>query len=463
MSTANRILSVLVLLASIGAIVLAFMLFDKREGVVAGRNYMAEAISDNSNKMSKTATENPKKVEIDPAEMGVDKEKQSMEEAIRKFDKVTEAIIRQRDELAAQVVELTSILAEHNADDGEYSEFNSADLANIKTNKEKFDEIVAKANKIIKLYQQTRESYVAAVKLFEKALEMPSLSDSVLNPKNPAFAEIDAALRAMDQKIRMMYSHITAINAAIPSEFQVKEGDLTGENYKSYLQDQKNMIAAFKTRFDQLVKQVEELTAKVEELTAKVEELTAKVEKLTAERDQYKESFEAEREAKEKLQNENNVMKEKLEKLEKKLKGMEKMGIGAAPVAGETTAGTAQPAAPVAAKPAALSKVEGKVTYVDAASGFVVLNIGTKTEVEVKDAKGNKVKATAAIPANAIMTVATSLDPATAKFVCKVQVYRVGETSSMANILSGNAIPKVGDVVFFSSADIANSKPADKK
>ena len=449
MSTANRILSVLVLLASIGAIVLAFMLFDKREGVVAGRNYMAEAISDNSNKMSKTATENPKKVEIDPAEMGVDKEKQSVDEAIRKFDEVTKAIIRQRDELAAQVVELTSILAEHNADDGEYSEFNSADLANIKTNKEKFDEIVAKANKIIKLYQQTRESYVAAVKLFEKALEMPSLSDSVLNPKNPAFAEIDAALRAMDQKIRMMYSHITAINAAIPSEFQVKEGDLTGENYKSYLQDQKNMIAAFKTRFDQLVKQVEELTAKVE--------------KLTAERDQYKESFEAEREAKEKLQNENNVMKEKLEKLEKKLKGMEKMGIGAAPVAGETTAGTAQPAAPVAAKPEALSKVEGKVTYVDAASGFVVLNIGTKTEVEMKDAKGNKVKATAAIPANAIMTVATSLDPATAKFVCKVQVYRVGENSSMANILSGNAIPKVGDVVFFSSADIANSKPADKK
>lgn len=461
MSTANRILSVLVLLASIGAIVLAIMLFGKREGVVAGRNNMAQAISDNSNKMSQTAAVNPAKVKIDPAEMGVEKG-DDVFGALKKFDDVTKAILRQRDELAAQVVELTSILAEHNAEDGEYSEFNSADLANIKTNKEKFDEIAAKANKIIKLYQQTRESYIAAIKLFEKALEMPSLGDSALNPKDPAFAEIDAALRAMDQKIRMMYSHIIAINAAVPSEFQIKEGDLTGENYKSYLQDQKNMIAAFKTRFDQLVKQVEELTAKVEELTAKVEELTAKVEKLTAERDQYKESFEAEREAKEKLQNENNVMKEKLEKLEKKLKGMEKMGIAATPATGSAPA-AAQTAAPAAAQPAALSKIEGKITYVDAASGFVVLDLGTKTEVEVKDAKGNKVKASAAIPANAIMTVATSLDPATAKFVCKVQVYRVGENSSMANILSGNAIPKVGDVVYFSATDIANSKPAAKK
>ena len=455
MSTANRILSVLVLLASIGAIVLATMLFNKREGVVAGRNNMAQAIADNSNKMSKTATENPKKVEIDPAEMGVDKG-QDVLGALKKFDDVTKAILKQRNELAAQVVELTSILAEHNSDNGEYAEFQSADLADVKTNAEKFAEIKAKAEKVIALYKQTRESYIAAVKLFENALNMQTMGDSVLDPKNPDFSAIDAGLRAMDQKIRLMYSHITSLNDIVPDDYKVKDGSMSAEDYKSYLQDQKTNMEAFKARFDQLVKQVEELTAKVEELTAKVE-------KLTEERDQYKANFEAEREAKEKLQNENNQLNEKLSKIEKKLKDMEKMGIAAAP-AGAPAGVTAAPTpAQVSLQAAALNKVEGKIIYVDKESGFVVLNIGSETQVEVKDAKGNKVKTALVMPANAIMTVATSLDPATAKFVCKIQVYQVAATRAMANILPGNALPKVGDIVYFSASDIANSKSAENK
>ena len=91
------------------------------------------------------------------------------------------------------------------------------------------------------------------------------------------------------------------------------------------------------------------------------------------------------------------------------------------------------------------------------------LNIGSETKVEVKDAKGNKVKTALVMPANAIMTVATSLDPATAKFVCKIQVYQVAATRAMANILPGNAFPKVGDIVYFSASDIANSKSAENK
>ena len=455
MSTANRILSVLVLLASIGAIVLATMLFNKREGVVAGRNNMAQAIADNSNKMSKTAAENPKKVEIDPAEMGVDKG-QDVLGALKKFDDVTKAILKQRNELAAQVVELTSILAEHNSDNGEYAEFQSADLADVKTNAEKFAEIKAKAEKVIALYKQTRESYIAAVKLFENALNMQTLGDSVLDPKNPDFSAIDAGLRAIDQKIRLMYSHITSLNDIVPDDYKVKDGSMSAEDYKSYLQDQKTNMEAFKARFDQLVKQVEELTAKVEELTAKVE-------KLTEERDQYKANFEAEREAKEKLQNENNQLNEKLSKIEKKLKDMEKMGIAAAPAGAPAGVAAAPTPAQVSLQAAALNKVEGKIIYVDKESGFVVLNIGSETKVEVKDAKGNKVKTALVMPANAIMTVATSLDPATAKFVCKIQVYQVAATRAMANILPGNAFPKVGDIVYFSASDIANSKSAENK
>ena len=88
MSIANRILSVLVLIASITAIVLAFMLFGAREEVVAGRNDMAEAIAVNSNKLAQTSTKDPAKVKIAADDMSVAQGNDSVGAAIKKFDTV---------------------------------------------------------------------------------------------------------------------------------------------------------------------------------------------------------------------------------------------------------------------------------------------------------------------------------------------------------------------------------------
>lgn len=456
MSIANRILSVLVLLASIGAIVLAFMLFGAREEVVAGRNDMAEAIADNSNKLAQTSTEDPAKVKIAADDMSVAQGNDSVGDAIRKFDEVTKSIIAQRDMLAEQLVELNKILAE-----GEASGLTSAELADVKTNAETFAALKKQAEETVQLYVKTREAYVKAVRLFEDALNMQLLG--AIDPKNPKFDEINNALTAMDKKIREMMAHIEKINSSVPVSFQVG-GSLEGGQYASYLEAQAEQIK-------KLAEAWQELSNKVKELEDKIEVLNKRIAELEAEVKQCKADLEAEKAAKAELQkkydlleNEKLNLEEELAKLKEENKKLKSMGLGSAGgVAVADTAGGTAAAPQLPVQTAALSVVEAKVTHVEPASGFVVLNIGSTTKVDVKDASGNKRKVQLVLPQNAIMTVATSLNPENAKFVCKIQVYKVEANRTFANILSGGNMPKVGDVVFFSATDIVNSTPDEKK
>lgn len=456
MSIANRILSVLVLLASIGAIVLAFMLFGAREEVVAGRNDMAQAIADNSNKLAQTSTEDPAKVKITTDEMSVAQGNDSVDGAIRKFDEVTKSIIAQRDMLAEQLVELNKILAE-----GEASGLTSAELADVKTNAETFATLKKQAEETVQLYVKIREEYVKAVRLFEDALNMQPLG--AIDPKNPKFDEINAALTAMDKKIREMMAHIKEINSNVPKDFQVG-GSLEAGQYASYLEAQAEQIK-------KLAEEWQELSDKVKELEKEVTSLKERITELEAEVKQCKADLEAEKAAKAELQkkydsleNEKLNLEEELAKLKEENKKLKSMGLGSAggvAVAGTADGTAAAPQLPV--QTAALSVVEAKVTHVEPASGFVVLNIGSTTKVDVKDASGNKRKVQLVLPQNAIMTVATSLNPENAKFVCKIQVYKVEANRTFANILTGGNMPKVGDVVFFSATDIVNSTPDEKK
>ena len=70
----------------------------------------------------------------------------------------------------------------------------------------------------------------------------------------------------------------------------------------------------------------------------------------------------------------------------------------------------------------------------------------------------------ASVPEGAILTVATSLDPDTAKYICKAQVIRLRANASVATVLASPGgsftYPSVGDVVYFSQADIATMKAA---
>lgn len=501
MSIANRILSVLVLIASITAIILAIMLFNAREEVVAGRESMAQAIADNSNKLAQTSTANPAKVKIAAEDMSVAQGNGSVADAVKKFDDVTKAILAQRDMLAKQLMELTSILAE-----GETGKITSADLANVKTNKEKFEEIKKNAEAIVNLYTQTRNAYIKTVKDFEETLKMQGIDSDALNPKNPQFETIDAALEKMKTKIKAMDTHILIdFNASVPNEdrFKVTSGDMNGENYIGYLKDQKAKLETLKSVYNQQLAEIANLKAEVEKLTAERDALIAQKKQLqegfvalhamlkndTAEVDgqkitydyQLKDGFNFSDDA------DNKALLDKLqgaftdlindyvsakassmklakanEDLKKKLESLAGSA-GPAAATNKKEGESARAAAMTPVQTAALSTVEAKITYVNAASGFVVLNIGSTTKIDTKDANGKKQKVQLVLPQKAIMTVATSLNPENAKFVCKLQVYKVEANQSLANILPGGNMPKVGDVVYFSAADIINSTPADVK
>ena len=107
-----------------------------------------------------------------------------------------------------------------------------------------------------------------------------------------------------------------------------------------------------------------------------------------------------------------------------------------------------------------LKDLVGKVVYVNEQYGYITVDIGT--ESEVVRSSGERIRAT--VPEGALLTVATSLDADTAKYVCKAQVIRLRAKAAVATILASPGgsfdYPSVGDVVYFSQADIATMKAA---
>lgn len=100
-----------------------------------------------------------------------------------------------------------------------------------------------------------------------------------------------------------------------------------------------------------------------------------------------------------------------------------------------------------------LKDLTGKVTYVNSEYGYVTIDLGLLSQVK-RD--GNTLNIP--LPQNALMSVATSLDPADARYVCKLQATDIKANATVATILPSPAgkisIPKVGDVVYFSANDI---------
>ena len=114
---------------------------------------------------------------------------------------------------------------------------------------------------------------------------------------------------------------------------------------------------------------------------------------------------------------------------------------------------------------ALLRKLVGKVTFINEKYGFVEIDLGKANtvqdkKIDVNTGKQVSVDKVIGIPADGIMTVATSLDPNTANYVARVLIVKVGDKSSIANIIPmpGAAAPKVGDVVFFSESDMVQMR-----
>ena len=112
-----------------------------------------------------------------------------------------------------------------------------------------------------------------------------------------------------------------------------------------------------------------------------------------------------------------------------------------------------------------LRKLRGKVISVNEKFGFVVINLGKVNQfedikIDIDTGKEVPTVRKVGIPNDGIMTVASSLEPGKADYVCRLTILRVGNDSAIANIIvtRGGRLPKVGDVVFFSESDIRQMK-----
>lgn len=456
MGIANRIINILVLLSAVAAIVLGIMLFNKREDIALSRQKMAEAIAESSNKLIATA-EKKQQTELTVAaeNMAMNMTSDDVEAEVSKLRKVTETVLKHQEKLgenyAATVKNLT---------DGQH-EANVKKIIGIKDREAEVMDIenaVARHNEKI---AKTRTAMKKAVTSIGASLNVKDAENAAgldLTDAN-AVAEYEKIASAVDAKgkkyvaaLALMTEHVKTVQSSLEKDELLVQVDT--EDAKSKLEEQAMAVA----------NTVEELKTKKQEC----EELTQERDKLTAENDQLTKDKQKLSEEKELLVADVKKRDEMIKKQEKEIADLKKKNDQRGVVAAKNVLKPGAAAQDPAAGPdnnELMKKVQGKIISVNLDAGVVLVDIGTKTQVEVKDAKGKVSKVPVAIGKNVIMTVVSSNDPATAKFLGKIQLIRLEEKNALANILPspGNHVPVVGSIVYFSEQDFAAMRERNLK
>jgi hypothetical protein len=230
------------------------------------------------------------------------------------------------------------------------------------------------------------------------------------------------------ERMKAFRGHIVTISGQISPDD--KSLDLNSQEYNRLLKENVTTVEEFVNRHNQLIKDNEELRIRVERAEiglGSAEENTANFKRVAEEAAQ------------------------KLSEAEKEIRRLRT-------IIDPTGSGEDDEMRNINFN--VLKDLVGKVVYVNEQYGYITVDIGS--ESEVVRSSGERIRAT--VPEGALLTVATSLDADTAKYVCKAQVIRLRAKAAVATILAppGGSFdyPSVGDVVYFSQADIATMKAA---
>ncbi len=439
MGIANRIINALVLVAAIVAVVLGIMLFNKREDVAQGREMMAKAIADNTAKMiAEEDSKNVRKLTVKTEDMAIEKTADDIRLPLKKFDDAAKKIVQQRDTLAKYAVELTSIISENQGMEA----FSATRLADYSMNPDESAKITGRVNERVEANKQVRTAFVSAVQGLNAKMKMDELDAAKANAGNPDVAYLTGRVEAIADKANAQLEKsevLTQHAKAISSIMEFDEPALDGADYASVLQSQRAAFEKKMQDFNDLVSAKDTLTTQVKETKTQLDTATTEVEevkKLLAIREKE-------------LAAEKNETK-RLKQIISPAAAKQQTGSGSLALNTNYTQ---------------LKKVQAKVIYTNPKLSFVVIDLGKKTQVELKNADGSVAKSDIQLPPNAVMTVATSLDPKAAHFNGKIQLASIGDNETIANILPtpGTEMPKVGDVVYFSNYDLESVRQANEK
>lgn len=433
MKVASRILNILVLIAAIGAAVCAYILFEKREQITLGRQYMAQSVV-------KTVRTIDPEVKISADQMSIKKPAADLKAPLTVLENNAKKIVEQRNRIAQAVADMTNGILELQGDNAKTEK----DFTPYKATEE--------LNKAVQDVLARGQYYTERNQKVQQGL------NKVISALNGDLVPADDFTYAGDPDNSKVESHLNNL-AERAGKYVKRHDELTkhASNVATILELENNPSLHYNlddTAFAEAVKtHIEGVNAFAEEkkkLEARVKELEEQNKKLEKKVSELEKRLKRYKDIEKQLADANK----EIERLKDIIDPSWRNQVGANVKNGAAQIDTAL-----------LRKLVGKVTFVNDKYGFVEIDLGKANtvqdkKIDVNTGKQVSVDKVIGIPADGIMTVATSLDPNTANYVARVLIVKVGDKSSIANIIPmpGAAAPKVGDVVFFSESDMVQMR-----
>ena len=427
MSKASKIINIFIFVFAIVVVVFGVLLFQKREQITQARSRIAAAVEKVTRQIDPSAT-------IRADDLTIDKHPNDINEAMVKLESSVDKIVKQRDAIAESLTDVTNTVLEK-AYYGEGDEPFIVESGSIASDYRTYD----KSLEDIKAHIGERMEYFYVRDKHLSDFMSKDGANLGMQPRNYAFSADNAKLsnslnelltKTNDtvERMKAFRSHIITVSGQISPDS--KAPDLNSQEYNQLLKENVTTVEAFVNIHNQLIKDNEDLRQRV---------MRAEVQLGSADED---------------VSTYRRVAEEataKIAELEKEIERLKRIidptGFGD----GENELNINY---------TVLKDLVGKVVHVNEQYGYITVDIGS--ESEVIRSSGERIRAS--VPEGALLTVATSLDPDTARYVCKAQVIRLRAKAAVATLLASPGgsftYPKVGDTVYFSQADIATMKAA---
>ena len=429
MSKASKVINIFIFLFAIVVVVFGVLLFQKREQITQARADIANTVEKVSRLIDPSAA-------ISSDDLKINKTPAEVNEAMVKLEASVNKIVKQRNAIAENLTDVTNAVLEK-AYYGEGDEPYILESGSV-TNYRDYDKTLADVKAHIgerMEYFYVRDKHLSEFMSKDGAnLGMParSYAFSADNTKlSNSLNELLSKTNDTVERMKAFRGHIVTVSGQITPD--ARELDLNSQEYNQLLKENVTTVEEYVNRHNQLIRDNEELRERV--MRAEVG-LGSAEEQTTS----YKKSV--------------DELSTKLADAEKEILRLRKI---------IDPTGFGEDNELININFSVLKDLVGKVVYVNEQYGYITIDIGS--ESEVVRSSGERIRA--GVPEGALLTVTTSLDAETAKYICKAQVIRLRAKAAVATILASPGgsfdYPSVGDVVYFSQADIATMKAAHEE
>ena len=410
----NRVMNILILLATIAAVVFSYLLFSKREKLVNGWAQMASAIT--------TAA----KTLDDGGASGTTAVKDLPDAKLKhtNYDELGQVLPKLKDNIA-KVITQRNDLSKSMQDAAKTLSIAGVDSKNIKS---------------VTAYKDQERIFLKGVQDFRNGRDTvsqeyantfskfgASVSPDELNNPQSCRKAIDRGNMKIQDALDRKKTYATSLTQ-IARAAGVAAPNVEGPAYRANLNKTVDAVKKKTAEFNKTKNMLAAEQRKTKQLTAQLEKQTKNLKSVSELKD-----------AKEKeVKRLNNILsRDNTLKLRKK----------------ELTADD----------PECYKYVKGIIEYVDKDYGFVTINIG-KNYSFFYDYGSKPIRLLFPLQTGKIMTVVRNPDSADPVFIGKIIVTKVDDNSSVCNLLSGKSQNiQEGDVVFFTDEDIEKAISAQPK